>query len=96
MAGPLSPKLPWELANPAWAAALNPVVASPLNQIQIIKNYSLGSGSNVINHMLGRMMVGWFLIDPQGSAIVYRSAPLNNLTLTLTSSAAIISSIGVF
>jgi hypothetical protein len=96
MATPLSPKLDWLIANPLWAASLNPVIANPLNSISIIPNINLISGPNVINHKLGHAMNGWFLVDIQGIASIYRSAPFNNLTLTLTSNASVIVSIGVF
>lgn len=41
-------------------------------------------------------MQGWFLVDIQGPATIYSSAPFNNLTLTLTSNTAVTVSIGVF
>lgn len=96
MATPLSSKLPWETANPLWAQVLNPVINSPLNTIQIISDYNFKTGRNIINHGLGRLMIGWFLIDSQGVGTVFRSAPLNASTLTLASSADFTSSIGVF
>ena len=96
MAKPLSSKLDWPIMNPILAQVLNPLINAPLNNVQIISNYSFKTGVNIINHGLGRLMIGWFLIDPQGIADVYRSAPLNSLTLTLTSSADFTSSIGVF
>jgi hypothetical protein len=96
MANSLSTNLPWTTANPIWAQNLNPFLANSLNNIQIISNYSFKIGSNIINHGLGRLMIGWFMIDPQGSGSVYRSAPLNSKTITLTSSADFVSSIGVF
>ena len=96
MASPLSSNLPWELANNIWAQSINPILANPTNQISIVSNVSLVTGKNIINHKLGHMMQGWFLTDIQGAATVYRSAPMNNLTLTLTASAPVTVSIGVF
>lgn len=96
MATPLSSKLPWDKANPIWAQVLNPIMNAPLNNVQIISNYSFKTGTNIINHGLGRLMQGWFLIDPEGTGTVFRAAPLNASTLTLTSSADFTSSIGVF
>ena len=87
--------LPWELARRQWAAQLNPVLADPFFP-SIISNVSLINGTTVINHKLGRMMQGWFITDINGAATIYRSKPLNNLTLTLTSNAAVTVSIGVF
>jgi hypothetical protein len=96
MAKPLSSKLPWETANPILAQLINPFIANPTNNIQIISNYSFKTGTNILNHGLGRLMIGWFIIDPQGLGTLYRSAPLNSLTITLTSSDDFTSSIGVF
>ncbi len=96
MATPLSSKLDWNLANAIWATTLNPVIANPLNNIQIIPNVSLKNGVNIINHMLGRTLQGWVLTDLQGAASIYRSAPFNSSTLTLTSNAAVTVNIGVF
>ncbi len=92
----LSNKLDWSLANSQWASTLNPIVQNPLNSVTILKNIKLETGTNIINHGLGQTPSGWFPIDPQSSATVYRSAPLNSKTLTLTASAPITLSIGVF
>jgi hypothetical protein len=92
----LSSHLSWPLANPTWAATLNPIVSNPLNNASVLYDVVLSEGANVINHKLGRMMLGWFLVDLQANQTVYRSAPLNELTLTLTASGAVTVSIGVF
>ncbi len=92
----LSHKLPWELANDKWASALNPLLANPINNANILININLVTGANVINHYLGEIQHGWFLTDIQGAATIYRSAPFNSTTLTLTSSANVTVSIGVF
>jgi hypothetical protein len=93
---PLSQRLPWDLANVKWAAALNPMLANPFNSTSVLSDVKLKVGTNVINHLLGQTMQGWMLTDIQGVASIYRSAPFNNLTLTLTSDAAVTVSIGVF
>jgi hypothetical protein len=96
MATPLSSKLPWEKANPLWAQVLSPIINAPLNNVQIISNYSFKTGKNVLNHGLGKLMLGWFILDPQGLGTLYRSAPFTTTTLTLTSSADFTASLGVF
>lgn len=96
MAGPISSKMKWELMNPILAQALNPIIASPINGLNILENQILITGANVINHGLGRMMLGWFIIDLQDAATIYRSQPLNSSTLTLTSNIDATVSIGVF
>lgn len=93
---PLTTKLPWELANPRWASQLNPLLQNPLSSASFLENVSLTMGANTLNHMLGRQMQGWFITDINAAVTIYRSAPLNNLTLTLTASGPAIVSIGVF
>jgi len=87
---------PLSLMQTQWKAKLDPVLSNPLNSITIIPNVSLVAGTNTINHKLGQTQQGWILVDQQGVASIYRSAPFNNLTLTLTSSANVVVSIGVF
>lgn len=100
MSTPLSSSLDWRLANKLWSQSLNPIIANPIVNGKLISNIALVSGNNVINHGLGRNMQGWFLVDvynvSAGPVDVYRTAPLNNLTLTLNSDAALTVSIWVF
>lgn len=92
----LSTNLPWDQAKQRWASQLNPVIANPMTSVSILEDVVLTTGVNIINHKLGRPQSGWFLTDIQGVATVYRSAPFTALTLTLTSSANVTCSIGVF
>lgn len=85
----------FQLMQNRWAAILNPVVNNPLNGVQII-TATLKTGDNVINHLLSVKMQGWYILDVDAPTTIYRSAPLNNKTITLHSSAAANVSIGVF
>lgn len=96
MSAPLSAKLEWELMNPILASTLNPIVANPANSSNIVKGILLKVGATVINHGLGRLMQGWTIVDVNGAATIYRSAPLSSTTLTLTSNAAVVVNIEVF
>lgn len=87
---------PFQLLQNSWASALNPLLANPVCTGILLKNIALASGANTINHKLGRTPQGWLIIDRDGTATIYRSQPLNNLTLTLTSSASINVSLYVF
>ncbi len=88
MAAQLSAKLDWELANPLWAAALNPVINNPIVLGHQISNIVMASGVPVvINHGLDRMMQGWYLVDNNANCIVWRTQNLNTKTLTIESSA---------
>jgi hypothetical protein len=81
-----------------WKALLDPFLENQSNSASVLTNVSLINGTNVINHKLGRVMQGWFITDQQGVASIYRpnTAPFNNLTLTLISSAAVTVNLGVF
>lgn len=79
-----------------WASILNPFLANPLNQMRQLEDITLVAGDNVINHLLGYTMRGWVVTDITGASTVYRSAPLNNKTITLNASAPAIISLAVF
>jgi hypothetical protein len=79
-----------------WRSILNPVLSNPATNASILESVKLASGTNVINHKLGRQQQGWFITDINGSANIYRSAAFNDLTLTLTSDAAVTVNIMVF
>lgn len=80
-----------------WSSQLNPVLGLPLlNGPSTLKNITIKSGSNVINHLLGKTPQGWLVIDQNAAITLYRSAPFNDLTLTLTSSGAATISLIVF
>jgi hypothetical protein len=89
-------KLPYDQMQTKWKSEIDPVLANPLNAVLILKNISLVAGKNVINHKLGQTQQGWFLVDKQGPGDVYRTAPFTDLTLTLTSTTAMVVNIGVY
>lgn len=95
----LSPKLPWELANPKWAAALNPVIGNPLMSGNRLTNISVASGANVINHKLGRTLQGYLVVLNSASVTFYDSQASNQtpeLTLILNASGTATISLYVF
>ncbi len=93
----LSTKLPWELAQPRWASEINAVLKLPiLAGIQIDSIPLVASTPKVINHLLQRLPQGWFLVDLNANATVWRSAAWTNTTLTLESSANVTISIYVY
>lgn len=92
----LSTKLPFTLLLTTWASQLNPFLANPVNQVSVLENVVLKTGVNVVNHKLGETLQGWFIVDRNAAAEIYRSAPFNDLTLTLTSSAPVTVNLGVF
>jgi len=94
--------LPLRLALPQmqiqWAAALNPVIGNSIVNGLQLSNVSLANGTTVLNHLLARNMLGWFVTDVQGAATIYRpkTAPFNSKTLTLVSSAAVTCNLWVY
>jgi hypothetical protein len=81
-----------------WSSQLNPVLSNALLQGVLLTGVVLKSGTTVVNTTLGRTCRGWFITDINGSATVFRpsTAPLNDITLTLTSSALVTVSLWVF
>lgn len=92
----LTQKVPIALMQTQWASQINPIINNALVQGQILTDISLANGVTTINHKLGRKMIGWYIVDITGAATVYRSQPLNALTLTLTSNAAVTVALWVF
>lgn len=84
------------LHQTSWKTAITPVLQNEINQGLLLTGVKLTNGVTVINHLLGRKMIGWQQADIDGPATYYRSAALNDLTLTLTSNAVVTVSLWVF
>lgn len=80
----------------AWKSQLDPVLANPLVDGILLKNVALDNGETQINHLLGRKPLGWFLVDQNAAASIYRAQPMTILTLTLFSDSAVTVSLWVF
>lgn len=78
-----------------WSALLNPILANPILSGRLL-TVPLILGVTVVNHGLQRNLRGWFVVDQNAQANLYRSQPLNDLTLTLTSDAAVTVTLWVF
>lgn len=95
----LPQQLEWHQADDRWATAIEPVINNPINQGLLLQNIALVSGPNVINHKLGRKLVGWMIASIDAPATVYDTQASNQmpaLTLQLTASAACQVSIWAF
>ncbi len=79
-----------------WSSILNTVLGKPLSSANILTDVQLNTGVNVINHLLGRKMQGWIISDINASAILYRSQPFNDKTLTLTTNSDCVITLVVF
>lgn len=87
---------PFMLMQTAWKSQLDPLLAVPMTNGLQLAGIVLGTGATSINHLLGRMMQGWFITDQNASAAIYRSLAFNAKTLTLTSSAPVTVSLWVY
>lgn len=82
-----------------WASQLDPLLKLPLSDSLILKGVVLATGTNVVNHKLGRKLQGWTLVRQRAAGSVYDTQDSNStpaLTLTLTSSAAMTVDLLVF
>lgn len=90
------PKFPTDdmalsLLQTQWSSTLNPIISLPQNNSLILTNIILSS-SSIINHKLGRNLIGWEIIRQRGKAQVYDTQDTNpnpSKTLTLVSSSGI-------
>lgn len=82
-----------------WASILNPVISNPSGQSIILPNVLLANGTTVVNHMLGRKLIGWRVIRIRGLAGIYDTQDNNQTpasTLILVSNAAVSVDLEVF
>jgi len=96
MAGKLPQNISLASLLVQWPQQLNPIIVNPLVNGSLLTNIVLKNGSVTFPHYLGRQIQGWFIVDQDAAAEIYRSQPLNNQTLTLTSNAAVTVNLWVF
>ena len=95
----LPQKLDLAKMQTTWAQQLNPVIYNELLQGQLLTNISLINGNNVVNHKLGRKLIGWFIVGINAPATIYDTQSTNQspqLTLDLVSSADCLCNMWVF
>jgi uncharacterized lipoprotein YmbA len=89
----------FQMMQNVWAQKIDPLLAKQIVNGNLLQNVSLASGSNTINHKLGRKLQGWLIVRQRASASVYDTQDSNqhqDLTLTLTSSASVSVDLWVF
>lgn len=89
----------FQLMQTGWAQQLNPVIELPINSGILLKNVSLITGSNIVNHKLGRKLQGWIITRIRANETIYDTQDLNStpqLNLLLTSSGNVIVDLLVF
>lgn len=81
----------FQMFQSQWASNINPVINNPTNQGILLKNVSLtAAGPNMVNHLLGRKLIGWKIVRQRAAASVYDTQDANpspELTLSLVTSA---------
>lgn len=91
--------LPYDLHQPQWASIIDPIISNPANNSSILQSVSLVTGSNVVNHKLGRKLQGWTIIRQRAAASIYDTQDSNQmpqLTLQLVASAPVVVDLEVF
>lgn len=79
--------------------ALNPLLSLPLSDSNLIRGVELLTGSNSINHGLGRPLIGWILTRKDADENVYDNQsnnPLPERTLLLVSTGDVSVDVMVF
>lgn len=87
------------LLQTRWAQSLNPVISLPMLQQNTLTSVSLVTGSNTINHLLGRKLQGWIIVRQRAAASIYDTQDANTmpeLTLQLTTDADVVVDVVVF
>lgn len=91
--------LPYDLHQTQWAQQIDPILARPANQSNILPNVKLTTGTNAVNHLLGRKLQGWNPVRIRSAATFYDQQDSNQhpeLTLILISSADVVIDLEVF
>lgn len=94
-----SGNVPFQLLQSAWATKLNPMLDNAVLKGLLLQDVQLVSGSNTINHGLGRQLQGWIIVRQRAQASIYDTQDANtmpNLTLLLTSDNPVMVNIYVF
>lgn len=95
----LPQQLDWGLASNRWATMIEPILNSPILKGRLVTGVPLINGVTIVDHKLGRKLVGWFIVGIDAQASVYdnqASNPTPQLTLSLTSDAVATTTIWVF
>lgn len=91
--------LPYDLHQTQWASILDAIISNPLNNASLLRNISLTTGNNVVNHKLGQKLQGWYIVRQRAAASIYDTQDTNQmpqLTLQLVASAPVVVDLAVF
>lgn len=80
--------------------SIQPLLKSTLANTQLVKSVALVTGQdNVVNHDLGKDLVGWLVVRQRSESVVWDSQdsnPIPSRTLVLQCSAAVVVDLLVF
>lgn len=82
-----------------WASQLDPIIGLPIVKGLILPSVSLVSGTNEVNHRLGRKLQGWWIVRQRAAASIYdqQDSEMNpSLMLKLISTANVLVDLFVF
>ncbi len=84
------------VSMPRWKSELDPILANLLLQGEQITGVSLTTTPTVIPHNLHQVPKGWLLADQNADAVVFRTAPMTNQSVTLQATAACVVNLWVY
>lgn len=87
------------LMQTKWKSIIDPLLANPISSSFVLPRLTLASGDNVINHFLGRKILGWIVVGNNAATTFYDKQASNQqpqLTLILNASGACTISLLVF
>jgi len=91
--------LPWFQAAVKWKSQLDPILSNPLLDGQLLQGVVLINGTTIVNHKLGRKLIGWFPVGLNTAAVIHDNQASNQtpqLTLSLTCNATVTVNLWVF
>lgn len=95
----LPQKLSLEQLMTKWAALLDPILKNPATDPVLIQNVVLATGTNLVDHRLGKKLTGWQVVGVNAPVTIYDTQATNphpDRTLRLVSSGAATVSLLVF
>ena len=84
------------LLQTAWKSNLDPVLSNPLLNGVLQKNITLASGTNVINHLLGRPIQGYLITGMHNAFSEIYDTQSNTPALTLNLHSSVATSIDLY
>lgn len=95
----LPQQLPLDQMSTRWASIIEPVLNASIVNGQLLENVALINGTTIVNHRLGRKLIGWIVVGRNAASTIYDNQATNQrpqLTLSLTSNAAVTCTLWVF